>query len=262
MEKKVVSLFLIALFSCSCSKGGKKLSFEEAKEFISSHPQQTRGIIYSDVMGHKREIQVPVFTSLGNNGVIKTTENQGYYNLNYGPDNYVYNICYFDYNQKNVLRKVINSNITFYSYYHELNEEEYETITCQVSNTGTEISAYKYTSLYQEGERDYFVDYQIHQSVCFGQCDKGLRFAITNFLDFEEEVFSEAIDSYEFYLQDDCLVANEKVKVVVDKNGKIVAGGVKKESTDEFVTLQCDYTINSNGYCIDGKTYGKYKEQD
>ena len=50
--------------------------------------------------------------------------------------------------------------------------------------------------------------------------------------------------------------------MVVDENGKLMAGGVKKESTDEFVTLQCDYTINSNGYCIDGKTYGKYKGQD
>ena len=265
MKKIAFPLLLLSLCLCSCEKKiedlGKKLSFEEAKEFVINHPQEKRETIYTDNLGNKRPGEIALYSGLGNSGIIKITDNPNLFRVGDEVTNLVYKTCYFDYTNKFVLLKETHDYGTTYQYRHLIGNGEYEYKICDLSDSNEIIVAYSGYGYYTKEEVDFFVE-RTFMEFNFGYDIRYLRFALPTYIEDTEAEFAEKVQSYDFYLKDDCLVANEKVKTVVDKNGFLVAGSVIRSETDEIFIMSCDYTINSKGMCTQGKTGGKYKDKD
>lgn len=265
MKKIAFPLLLLSLCLCSCEKKvedlGKKLSFEEAKEFVINHPREKRETIYIDNLGNERPGEIALYSGLGNSGIIKITDNLNTLHVGGEAMDLVYKTCYFDCNNKFVLLKQTNYNGTTYQYLHLIGSSEYEYKTCNLSKSNETIAVYSGYGSYSKEEVDFFIE-RTFIKFNFGYDIKYLRFALPTYLEYTESEFAEKVQSYDFYLKDDCLVANEKVKTVVNQKGVLMAGSVKRSETDEIFIMSCDYTINSKGMCTQGKTGGKYKNKD
>ena len=261
MKKIILPLLCFTL--CACSSEGKnepqanKVSFEEAKQFILSHPTEKYETDSTDLYGVGRDGFLPSFKSYGSSCTIKVTENVNQLHLD---SKLYYKFTYhFDYNEKFAFAKMENSDEhsthKSYQYMHILNDNEYELITARIDLNVLSID--KETKQIPESEKNNLVDQMLYQFRCPINT-RALNYCLVNFVEdyngeVTEEEFSKNVDFYEFYIENDTLLAKTKIKCIADKNGHLIKGKETDRETDEIVTFSCDYTINSKGVCTNGK---------
>lgn len=257
MKKIAFPLLLLSLCLCSCEK---KLSFEEAKEFVINHPREVIEFTYIDNLGNARPANHPTFTSLGSSGTIKTLENIN--SLSFYTETYDLRTLHFDFNEKFVCVIQKTPSYVCYRYIKYLDETQcvYKFVfDDRDSEFRSENCITSYPADFAGPKKpEEFVDSAIwtYGSSCI--TGKPFRFPITNYLEESEEEFSKLMSSYEFMVQCGCLKGKQEVKVVMDENGHLKTSSEKTKETDVIVPFVCEYTINSKGLFTEGHLFGEY----